>query len=170
MFLFLTKLELEQHPGRWGLTSFSRTRDGEGRGVHHSISSPQSHPALPPPKQVNVRSSIEELVQALLKQARTDLEKVRVIWMWICHHIGRLRSSMEKVTLLLLVLLRCRCDSLCVLWVVSHRRRKGTLSGYIYPEIPSEVISPSLFPHSPSLHCQALQGIVQMVSVRMMAL
>ncbi|NXK46929.1 KY peptidase, partial [Chauna torquata] len=36
---------------------------------------------------VNIRNSIEELVQALLKQARTDLEKVRVIWMWICHHI-----------------------------------------------------------------------------------
>ncbi|NWI91831.1 KY peptidase, partial [Pitta sordida] len=36
---------------------------------------------------VNVRSSVEELVQALLKQARTDLEKVRAIWMWICHHI-----------------------------------------------------------------------------------
>uniref|UniRef100_A0A8C3N3M3 Uncharacterized protein n=1 Tax=Geospiza parvula TaxID=87175 RepID=A0A8C3N3M3_GEOPR len=28
-----------------------------------------------------------ELVKALLKQARTDLEKVRAIWMWICHHI-----------------------------------------------------------------------------------
>ncbi|KAM9184038.1 kyphoscoliosis peptidase [Mergus octosetaceus] len=36
---------------------------------------------------VNINNSIEELVQALLKQARTDLEKVRVIWMWICHHI-----------------------------------------------------------------------------------
>ncbi|XP_052543268.1 kyphoscoliosis peptidase isoform X1 [Tympanuchus pallidicinctus] len=36
---------------------------------------------------VNTKSSVEELVQTLLKQARTDLEKVRVIWMWICHHI-----------------------------------------------------------------------------------
>ncbi|NWZ37142.1 KY peptidase, partial [Brachypodius atriceps] len=36
---------------------------------------------------VNVKNSVEELVKALLKQARTDLEKVRVIWMWICHHI-----------------------------------------------------------------------------------
>ncbi|NXA07903.1 KY peptidase, partial [Sapayoa aenigma] len=36
---------------------------------------------------VNVKSSVEELVTALLKKARTDLEKVRVIWMWICHHI-----------------------------------------------------------------------------------
>ncbi|NXF81861.1 KY peptidase, partial [Sclerurus mexicanus] len=36
---------------------------------------------------VNVKSSVEELVKALLKQARTDLEKVRAIWMWICHHI-----------------------------------------------------------------------------------
>ncbi|XP_062439073.1 kyphoscoliosis peptidase [Rhea pennata] len=36
---------------------------------------------------VNVKNSVEELVTALLKQARTDLEKVRAIWMWICHHI-----------------------------------------------------------------------------------
>ncbi|NXK17738.1 KY peptidase, partial [Arenaria interpres] len=36
---------------------------------------------------VNVKSSVEDLVTALLKQARTDLEKVRAIWMWICHHI-----------------------------------------------------------------------------------
>ncbi|POI33164.1 hypothetical protein CIB84_003085 [Bambusicola thoracicus] len=36
---------------------------------------------------VNTKGSVEELVQTLLKQARTDLEKVRVIWMWICHHI-----------------------------------------------------------------------------------
>ncbi|NXP72183.1 KY peptidase, partial [Ramphastos sulfuratus] len=36
---------------------------------------------------VNVRSSVEELVRALLKQAHTDLEKVRAIWTWICHHI-----------------------------------------------------------------------------------
>lgn len=47
---------------------------------------------LPPHTQVNVKNSVEELVKALLKQARTDLEKVRAIWMWICHHIGRLRS------------------------------------------------------------------------------
>ncbi|NWV59112.1 KY peptidase, partial [Malurus elegans] len=37
--------------------------------------------------EVNVKNSVEELVKALLKQARTDLEKVRAIWMWICHHI-----------------------------------------------------------------------------------
>ncbi|NXA41328.1 KY peptidase, partial [Eudromia elegans] len=36
---------------------------------------------------VNVKNSVEDLVTALLKQARTDLEKVRAIWMWICHHI-----------------------------------------------------------------------------------
>ncbi|NXB69948.1 KY peptidase, partial [Donacobius atricapilla] len=36
---------------------------------------------------VNVKNSVEELVKALLKKARTDLEKVRAIWMWICHHI-----------------------------------------------------------------------------------
>ncbi|NXH41909.1 KY peptidase, partial [Dicaeum eximium] len=37
--------------------------------------------------EVNVKNSVEELVKALLKQARTDLEKVRAIWIWICHHI-----------------------------------------------------------------------------------
>ncbi|KFP82691.1 Kyphoscoliosis peptidase, partial [Acanthisitta chloris] len=36
---------------------------------------------------VDVKTSVEELVKALLKHARTDLEKVRAIWMWICHHI-----------------------------------------------------------------------------------
>ncbi|NXW72697.1 KY peptidase, partial [Hirundo rustica] len=36
---------------------------------------------------VNVKNSVEELVKALVKRARTDLEKVRAIWMWICHHI-----------------------------------------------------------------------------------
>lgn len=74
--------------------------------------------------QVNTKSSVEELVQTLLKQARTDLEKVRVIWMWICHHIGRLGSSTEKITLLLLLLpLRSCCNLRCILWVVSHKSR-----------------------------------------------
>uniref|UniRef100_A0A8D0HIQ2 Kyphoscoliosis peptidase n=1 Tax=Sphenodon punctatus TaxID=8508 RepID=A0A8D0HIQ2_SPHPU len=36
---------------------------------------------------VNIKSSVEELVKTLLRVARTDLEKVRVIWTWICHHI-----------------------------------------------------------------------------------
>ncbi|XP_030432248.1 kyphoscoliosis peptidase isoform X1 [Gopherus evgoodei] len=36
---------------------------------------------------VSVKNSIEELVKALLREARNDLEKVRAIWMWICHHI-----------------------------------------------------------------------------------
>uniref|UniRef100_A0A8C8SIT5 Kyphoscoliosis peptidase n=1 Tax=Pelusios castaneus TaxID=367368 RepID=A0A8C8SIT5_9SAUR len=36
---------------------------------------------------VSVKNSIEDLVKALLQKARTDLEKVRAIWMWICHHI-----------------------------------------------------------------------------------
>uniref|UniRef100_A0A8C0FAD4 Kyphoscoliosis peptidase n=1 Tax=Bubo bubo TaxID=30461 RepID=A0A8C0FAD4_BUBBB len=49
-----------------------------------------------------------ELVKALLKQARTDLEKVRAIWMWICHHIGRLRSSVEKIRLLFKPEVSCR--------------------------------------------------------------
>ncbi|XP_043929446.1 kyphoscoliosis peptidase [Protopterus annectens] len=31
--------------------------------------------------------SMESLVKALLKEAHSDLEKVRAIWIWICHHI-----------------------------------------------------------------------------------
>ncbi|XP_063771630.1 kyphoscoliosis peptidase isoform X1 [Pseudophryne corroboree] len=37
--------------------------------------------------QVGKPSTIEELVRSLVKMARTDLEKVRAIWVWICHHI-----------------------------------------------------------------------------------
>ncbi|XP_068136518.1 uncharacterized protein [Hyperolius riggenbachi] len=37
--------------------------------------------------QVGKPSTVEELVRSLLRTARTDLEKVRAIWMWICHHI-----------------------------------------------------------------------------------
>ncbi|KAM9316431.1 kyphoscoliosis peptidase [Gastrophryne carolinensis] len=37
--------------------------------------------------QVSKPSTIEELVKSLLKMARTDLEKVRAIWKWVCHHI-----------------------------------------------------------------------------------
>nr|XP_034962817.1 kyphoscoliosis peptidase-like isoform X2 [Zootoca vivipara] len=36
---------------------------------------------------VNVKDSVENLVSALLQKAHSDLEKVRAIWMWICHHI-----------------------------------------------------------------------------------
>lgn len=57
--------------------------------LHHDLA------MLAPHTQVNVTNSVEELVKALLKQARTDLEKVRAIWMWICHHIGRLSSPAE---------------------------------------------------------------------------
>ncbi|XP_075426401.1 uncharacterized protein LOC142465882 isoform X2 [Ascaphus truei] len=37
--------------------------------------------------QVGKKSTVEQLVSTLLKVARTDMEKVRAIWMWICHHI-----------------------------------------------------------------------------------
>lgn len=66
-----------------------RTGDLPQGFLHHDLA------VLPPHTQVNVKNSVEELVKALLKQARTDLEKVRAIWMWICHHIGRLRSPTE---------------------------------------------------------------------------
>nr|XP_056702426.1 kyphoscoliosis peptidase-like [Euleptes europaea] len=36
---------------------------------------------------VNVRSSVEDLVSVLLQEAHSDLEKLRAIWIWICHHI-----------------------------------------------------------------------------------
>ncbi|XP_061492569.1 kyphoscoliosis peptidase [Rhineura floridana] len=36
---------------------------------------------------VTAKSSVEDLVKTLLRVARTDLEKVRAIWTWICHHI-----------------------------------------------------------------------------------
>uniref|UniRef100_A0A8D0GWX5 Uncharacterized protein n=1 Tax=Sphenodon punctatus TaxID=8508 RepID=A0A8D0GWX5_SPHPU len=42
---------------------------------------------------VSVRSSVEKLVQALLQEAQTDLEKTRAIWMWICHHIDNTNNT-----------------------------------------------------------------------------
>ena len=114
---------------------------------------------LPPHKQVDVKNSVEELVKALLKLARTDLEKVRAIWMWICHHIGRLRSSAEKVRLSLSPLLLCHQSLPCTLWVSSTWWVGGRLSRCIYPEMYPEVISPALFPYSLSQCCQALQGL-----------
>jgi len=38
---------------------------------------------------VTVKSGLEELVSDLLQEAHSDLEIVRAIWIWICHHIGR---------------------------------------------------------------------------------
>ncbi|XP_066472164.1 kyphoscoliosis peptidase-like isoform X2 [Tiliqua scincoides] len=38
-------------------------------------------------RKVSARSSVESLVSVLLQEAHSDLEKVRAIWMWICHHI-----------------------------------------------------------------------------------
>lgn len=92
--LFLRKLEAEQSlAGGVSLASeeqeVGRTGDLPQGFLHPDLA------ILPPHTQVNVKNSVEELVKALLKQARTDLEKVRAIWMWICHHIGRLRSPAE---------------------------------------------------------------------------
>ncbi|KAJ6668194.1 hypothetical protein lerEdw1_015571 [Lerista edwardsae] len=36
---------------------------------------------------VNVRNSVENLVSALLREAHSDIEKVRAIWMWTCHNM-----------------------------------------------------------------------------------
>ncbi|XP_049631917.1 kyphoscoliosis peptidase isoform X3 [Suncus etruscus] len=37
--------------------------------------------------QVTVKSGLDELVSDLLQEAHSDLERVRAIWIWICHHI-----------------------------------------------------------------------------------
>ncbi|XP_029472853.1 kyphoscoliosis peptidase-like isoform X2 [Rhinatrema bivittatum] len=37
--------------------------------------------------QVNVKGNVRQLVKVLMREAHTDLEKVRAIWIWICHHI-----------------------------------------------------------------------------------
>uniref|UniRef100_F7C2I6 Kyphoscoliosis peptidase n=1 Tax=Callithrix jacchus TaxID=9483 RepID=F7C2I6_CALJA len=37
--------------------------------------------------QVTAKSGLDELVSDLLQEAHTDLERVRAIWIWICHHI-----------------------------------------------------------------------------------
>lgn len=106
--------------GRWALSSFSRTGMGKAGGPPQCFFMPVSQCFLF--QKVNTKGSVEELVQTLLKQARTDLEKVRVIWMWICHHIGRLGSCTEKITLLLLLLpSHSCCNLLCILSVVSHK-------------------------------------------------
>ncbi|XP_053234518.1 kyphoscoliosis peptidase-like [Podarcis raffonei] len=36
---------------------------------------------------VNVKNNVKKLVNVLLQKAHSDLEKVRAIWMWTCHHI-----------------------------------------------------------------------------------
>ncbi|XP_032997774.1 kyphoscoliosis peptidase-like [Lacerta agilis] len=38
-------------------------------------------------QKVNVKDTVENLVSVLLQKAHSDLEKVRAIWVWICHHI-----------------------------------------------------------------------------------
>ena len=45
--------------------------------------------AHPSPHQVTVKSGLDELMDDLLQEAHSDLERVRAIWIWICHHIGR---------------------------------------------------------------------------------
>ncbi|KAM9601784.1 kyphoscoliosis peptidase isoform 2-T2 [Trichechus inunguis] len=37
--------------------------------------------------QVTVKSDLDELVSDLVQEAHSDLERVRAIWIWICHHI-----------------------------------------------------------------------------------
>lgn len=41
---------------------------------------------------MTAKGSVEDLVKTLLRVAHTDLEKVRAIWTWICHHIGKQRT------------------------------------------------------------------------------
>ncbi|KAM6222614.1 kyphoscoliosis peptidase [Rhynchocyon petersi] len=37
--------------------------------------------------QVTVKSGLDELVSDLVQEAHSDLDRVRAIWIWICHHI-----------------------------------------------------------------------------------
>ncbi|GAB5576826.1 kyphoscoliosis peptidase [Prionailurus iriomotensis] len=47
--------------------------------------------------QVTVKSGLDELVSDLLQEAHSDLERVRVIWIWICHHIEYdIEAAQEK--------------------------------------------------------------------------
>ncbi|KAB0364095.1 hypothetical protein FD754_008251, partial [Muntiacus muntjak] len=46
---------------------------------------------------VTVKSGLEELVSDLLQEAHSDLEIVRAIWIWICHHIEYdIEAAQEK--------------------------------------------------------------------------
>lgn len=47
--------------------------------------------------QVMVKSGLDELVSDLLQEAHSDLERVRAIWIWICHHIEyNIEAAQEK--------------------------------------------------------------------------
>lgn len=32
--------------------------------------------------------NVKTIVQSITKEARTELEKLRAIWVWLCHNIG----------------------------------------------------------------------------------
>ncbi|XP_008566443.1 PREDICTED: kyphoscoliosis peptidase [Galeopterus variegatus] len=51
--------------------------------------------------QVTVKSGLDELVSDLLQEAHSDLERVRAIWIWICHHIASGQSSLHSAAALL---------------------------------------------------------------------
>lgn len=57
----------------------------EGRGGKPSFI---FSPCLFLANKVDVRSSVKDLVNALLQEAHSDLEKLRAIWIWICYHTG----------------------------------------------------------------------------------
>ncbi|KAJ8790740.1 hypothetical protein J1605_021168 [Eschrichtius robustus] len=47
--------------------------------------------------QVTVKSGLDTLVSDLLQEAHSDLERVRAIWIWICHHIEYdIEAAQEK--------------------------------------------------------------------------
>nr|XP_058920126.1 kyphoscoliosis peptidase isoform X2 [Kogia breviceps] len=47
--------------------------------------------------QVTVKSGLDALVSDLLQEAHSDLERVRAIWIWICHHIEYdIEAAQEK--------------------------------------------------------------------------
>ncbi|KAM8953218.1 uncharacterized protein RCH25_044023 [Pelodytes ibericus] len=66
----------------------------------------------------NASWTLETLVKDLIRDTSTDLEKTRVIWIWICHHIEHDTAAMKNKALQ-------SSDS-----EVIFRTRKGSCSGY----------------------------------------
>ncbi|XP_062825417.1 kyphoscoliosis peptidase [Anolis carolinensis] len=105
VFLSVVFLENQVFPDQIGKVNKGFQDDGEQRPT---LSGRQDHYAYPWDKsnlksmsidieqfksldvyasKVNVRNSVENLVNVLLQRAHSDLEKVRAIWIWVCHHI-----------------------------------------------------------------------------------
>ncbi|KAM4771187.1 kyphoscoliosis peptidase-like [Rhinophrynus dorsalis] len=67
---------------------------------------------------INTNKTIDHLVKDLLRNAHTDLEKTRAVWMWICHHIEYDTEGLKNLS-------KVSTDPNDVL-----RTRKGVCAGY----------------------------------------